>query len=35
MTACEYPTYKDYCEARAKEGLQVIPEKLYNALKEV
>lgn len=33
MTAIEYSTYQAYCKARAAEGLQVIPEALYIALK--
>jgi hypothetical protein len=34
MLATEYPTYKAYCTARAAQYLQVIPEALWNALKE-
>ena len=29
----DFPTYKDYCNDRAQNGYQVIPEKLWNALK--
>lgn len=31
--AIDFPTYKDYCLDRAQKGFQVIPEKLWNALK--
>lgn len=36
MTNCttKFETYKEYCQARAIQGLQVIPETLWNALKE-
>lgn len=34
MTATDYATYKDYCNARAARGLQVLPEAFWNALKE-
>lgn len=29
----KYSTYKEYCDSRFSEGLGVIPESLYNALK--
>ena len=29
----EFETYKEYCFDRSSKGLQVIPEKLWNALK--
>ena len=32
-TACEYTTYKEYCDSRKVEGLQVIPESLYIAMR--
>ena len=32
--ATDYKTYKDYTKTRDSEGLQVIPEKLWNALKK-
>jgi hypothetical protein len=32
--AVSYPTYKAYCAVRAAQGYQVIPERLWNALKE-
>jgi len=31
--ACKYTTYKEYCNSRKVEGLQVIPESLYIALR--
>ena len=34
MTAYDYPTYQEYCVARAAQGYQVIPETLWNALME-
>ena len=32
--AVSYPTYKAYCAAYAAQGYYVIPETLWNALKE-
>ena len=32
--AVSYPTYKEYCVAYGSQGYHVIPEKLWNALKE-
>lgn len=32
--AIDYPTYKEYCDSRRAFGLGVIPESLYEALKE-
>ena len=34
MTATDYKTYKDYCNVRQAQGLQVIPETLWDALKQ-
>ena len=31
--AFQYATYREYCVDRAAHGLQVIPEKLWNSLK--
>ena len=31
--AIDFKTYKAYCLDRAQKGYQVIPEKLWNALK--
>lgn len=32
--AFEYATYLEYCRDRAADGLQAIPESLWNAFKE-
>lgn len=32
--AVEYDTYAEYCASRREVGLSVIPESLFNALKE-
>lgn len=32
--ATDFETYKEYCKNRASKGFQVIPENLWNALKE-
>tara|TARA_R110002110_G_scaffold292309_1_gene506354 strand:+ start:239 stop:553 length:315 start_codon:yes stop_codon:yes gene_type:complete len=34
MLASEYNTYKDYCKAKAIKGFQVIPETLWEGLKQ-
>jgi len=34
MLATNYPTYQAYCLANAAKGYQVIPQSLWNALKE-
>jgi hypothetical protein len=34
MLAVAHNTYRDYCVYNAARGLQVIPESLWNALKE-
>ncbi len=34
MLATAHNTYRDYCAYNAVRGLQVIPETLWNALKE-
>ena len=34
MIATDYKTYQLYCLAKAAKGYQVIPESLWNALKE-
>lgn len=34
MLAVAHCTYRDYCAYNAARGLQVIPESLWNALKE-
>lgn len=32
--ASTYKTYAEYCQARKKAGLQVMPRKLFNSLKK-
>ena len=34
MIATDYPTYQAYCLAKFSQGYSVIPESLWNALKE-
>ena len=34
MTACKHNTYADYCAYNAARGYQVIPERLWDALKK-